>query len=91
MCTAHLIRAGAGIFLIFFVSRFSYLNLIKFRKYIMGAAILMLLYLLVAGVESTKGASRWIYLGGLSFQPADFVKYALLINISYLLAKKKDY
>lgn len=87
----HLIRAGAGIFLIFFVSRFSYLNLIKFRKYIMGAAILMLLYLLIAGVESTKGASRWIYMGGLSFQPADFVKYALLINISYLLAKKKDY
>lgn len=57
----------------------------------MGAAILMLLYLLVAGVETTKGAARWIYLGGFSFQPADFVKYALLINISYLLAKKKDY
>jgi cell division protein FtsW len=57
----------------------------------MGAAVLMLLYLLFAGVETTKGASRWIYLGGFSFQPADFVKYALLINIAFLLAKKKDY
>lgn len=87
----HLVRAGFGIFLIFIVSRISYLNLIKYRKLLMGAAIIMLLYLLVAGVETTKGVSRWIYLGGFSFQPADFVKYALLINLSYLLAKKKDY
>ena len=87
----HLMRAGLGIFLIFMVSRISYLNLIKFRKYLMGAAIILLLYLLFAGVETTKGAARWIYIGGFSFQPADFVKYALLINISYLLAKKKDY
>lgn len=87
----HLMRAGMGIFLIFLVSRISYLHLIKYRKYLMGAAVLLLLYLLFAGVESTKGAARWIYIGGFSFQPADFVKYALLINISYLLAKKKDY
>lgn len=87
----HLMRAGMGIFLIFLVSRISYLHLIKYRKYLMGAAVLLLLYLLFAGVESTKGAARWIYFGGFSFQPADFVKYALLINISYLLAKKKDY
>ncbi len=87
----HLMRAGFGIFLIFLVSRISYLNLIKYRKLLMGAALLMLLYLLFAGVETTKGAARWIYLGGFSFQPADFVKYALLINISYLLSKKKDY
>lgn len=87
----HLIRAGLGIFLIFLVSRISYLHLMKYRKWLMGAAVLMLLYLLFAGVESTKGAARWIYIGGFSFQPADFVKYALLINLAYLLAKKKDY
>lgn len=87
----HLIRAGLGIFLIFLVSRISYLHLLNYRKWLMGAAVIMLLYLLFAGVESTKGAARWIYIGGFSFQPADFVKYALLINIAYLLAKKKDY
>lgn len=57
----------------------------------MGAAVIMLLYLLFAGVESNKGAARWIYIGSFSFQPADFVKYALLINLAYLLDKKKDY
>jgi cell division protein FtsW len=51
----------------------------------------MLLYLLVAGIESTKGASRWIRIAGFSFQPADFVKYALVINIAYMLGVKKDY
>ena len=54
----HLIRASAGIFLIFVVSRFSYLHLIRYRKLLMGAAVLMLLYLLFAGVETTKGACK---------------------------------
>lgn len=87
----HLIRAALGIFLIFLFSRIDYQYLKHYRKWLIGAAIVMLLYLLFAGVETTKGAARWIRIGGLSFQPADFVKYALLINIAYLLSKKKDY
>jgi cell division protein FtsW len=87
----HLLRAGVGIFLIFMFSRINYLHLMRYRKWLMGAALIMLLYLLFAGVETTKGAARWIRIGGFSFQPADFVKYALLINIAYLLSKKKDY
>jgi cell division protein FtsW len=65
--------------------------LIRFRKPLMFIAAAMLLYLLVASVESTKGAARWIKVGTFSFQPADFVKYALVINLAYLLWKKKDY
>jgi cell division protein FtsW len=87
----HLIRASAGVFLIFLFSRINYQHLVRYRKWLMGAALIMLLYLLFAGVETTKGAARWIRISGFSFQPADFVKYALLINIAYLLAKKKDY
>lgn len=87
----HLFRAVSGVFLIFVFSRINYMHLIRYRKWLMGAAILMLMYLLVAGVESTKGAARWIYVGGFSFQPSDFVKYALLVNLAYLLSKKKDY
>lgn len=87
----HLIRAAIGIFLIFLFSRINYMHLIRYRKWLMGAALLFLFYLLFAGVETTKGAARWIRIGGFSFQPADFVKYALLVNIAYLLSKKKDY
>lgn len=87
----HLIRAMAGIVCMFVFSRIDYRHMIRFRKPIIILAILMLLYLLVAGVETTKGASRWIRFAGMSFQPSDFVKYALMINLAYMLSKKKDY
>jgi cell division protein FtsW len=87
----HLIRASLGVFCIFLFSRINYLHLIRYRKLLMVAALLLLSYLLFAGAETTKGAARWIHVSGFSFQPADFVKYALLINLAYLLSKKKDY
>jgi len=87
----HLIRAMAGLFCIFLFSRIDYRQIITFRKPLIILAGIMLVYLLVAGVESTKGAARWIRIGGMSFQPSDFVKYALVINLAYMLSKKKDY
>ena len=54
----HLIRAGVGIFMIFLFSRIDYRHIIRYRRVLIITAVLMLLYLLVAGVESTKGASR---------------------------------
>lgn len=87
----HLLRAAFGVVMIFLFSRIDYLHLLRFRKPLMFLAVGLLLYLLVAGVESTKGASRWIRVGTVSFQPADFVKYALLVNLAYLLWKKKNY
>ncbi len=86
----HLLRAAFGVFLIFLFSRIDYKHLISFRKYLMIIAIALLIYLVFSKII-IKGASRWIFLGGLSFQPSDFVKYALIINLSYLLMKKKDY
>lgn len=87
----HLIRAVAGVFMIFLFSRIDYRYLVKYRKYLMGLVLIFLLYLLIANVGATKGAVRWIRIGGMSFQPVDFVKYALIINLAYMLAHKKDY
>ena len=87
----HLIRAAAGIFIIFLFSRIDYRHLIRYRKALMIIAVFMLLYVLFIGGETTKGATRWLRIGSMSFQPADFVKFALIINLSYMLAEKKDY
>lgn len=87
----HVIRALGGIFMIFLFSRINYRHLIRYRKYFLILAIVFLTYLLIANVNATKGAVRWIRVGGLSFQPVDFVKYALIINIAYMLASKKNY
>jgi cell division protein FtsW len=86
----HLLRAALGVFLIFLFSRIDYRHLISVRKFLIIIALGLLLYLLFSKMI-IKGASRWIFIGGFSFQPSDFVKYALIINLSYLLMQKKDY
>lgn len=43
---------------------------------------------LVIGRE-TNGATNWIYLGGLSFQPSEMVKISLLIIISYAMTRRR--
>lgn len=87
----HLLRAAVGVFLIFLFSRIDYHQIIVYRKWLMIIALALLMYLLVAGVESSKGAARWIKIGPYSFQPSDFVKYVLILNLAYLLSVKKNY
>lgn len=86
----HLRNAAVAIIAIFFFSRVDYRKLAPARGWIIIASVGLLLYLLFSKII-IKGASRWIFIGGFSFQPADFVKYALIVNLAYLLAKKKDY
>lgn len=56
---------------------------------VLGAAFLMLLAVLFVGARR-NGAQRWFSLGGLSFQPAELAKLALVIYLSHSLAKKAD-
>jgi cell division protein FtsW len=53
--------------------------------------ILGLYLCLVPGIGVTEGgASRWIRLGPLSFQPSDAAKLGLVIYLAYSLAKKAE-
>jgi cell division protein FtsW len=38
----------------------------------------------------TKGVSRWLNIGGISFQPSEFAKFALLFHLSSLAATKGE-
>lgn len=68
----------------------------KYAKPIMIAALVMsaiLWVLSLAGsglVKCELGECRWFNLGGFSFQPAEFLKLALVIYMADFLARKKE-
>ncbi|HOV98366.1 MAG TPA: putative lipid II flippase FtsW [Bacteroidota bacterium] len=61
----------------------------RFSKPLLILSILFLMLTLILGGES-KGAVRWLRLGGLGFQPSELAKFALLFHLATLLATKKD-
>jgi cell division protein FtsW len=64
----------------------------KYKKLTKPAVILSILFLtvtLILGGE-VKGATRWLRLGGLSLQPSEFAKFALLFHLCTLISMKGD-
>jgi cell division protein FtsW len=58
---------------------------------ILGVSLLSLIIVLLPQVgHRVGGARRWLFVGPVSVQPAEFAKLALIIYVSYSLAKKKD-
>jgi cell division protein FtsW len=87
----QMIFAATGLVLFFIFSR---INLEVLRKFIMPlvaiAAVLCVLTLIPGiGVER-YGASRWIEIGSMSYQPSEMVKFILPLYLAHLLDKKAD-
>ena len=54
-------------------------------------ALVMLSVTLVPGIgKMINGSRRWLKFGLLSFQPAEFAKFALVVYMSYYIAKKGE-
>ncbi|NOT38487.1 MAG: rod shape-determining protein RodA [Saprospiraceae bacterium] len=56
-----------------------------FAYLIYGLALLLLLIVLIVGNE-INGAKAWFIIGGFSFQPSEFAKFATAISVSSYLA-----
>ncbi len=64
----------------------------KYKKLTKPAVILSIVFLLVTlalGGE-VKGATRWLRFGGLSLQPSEFAKFALLFHLCTLISTKGE-
>jgi cell division protein FtsW len=59
--------------------------------WLLGGAFGLLSLTAVPGLSKTaKGASRWVELGPLSFQPAEIVKIVIVMYAAYSITKKAD-
>ena len=57
---------------------------------IVSGALLLLVYTPGIGVKR-GGGTRWVRIGGFSFQPVEFVKLALVIYVARFLTQKADH
>ena len=83
--------AAGGIALFFLTSL---INLEFIRKFVFPmfiAAVVLCTLAFVPGIGVTRyGASRWIEVFSISYQPSEMVKFVLPLYLAHLLDKKKD-
>lgn len=88
----HLINVVAGIALGFVASRLDYRWLRAYTPLIYVLSVLTLLLPFVPGVGTrVAGARAWIDLpGGMTIQPSEFTKVAVILMMAVLLSEKRD-
>jgi cell division protein FtsW len=87
----HLIKVFISVVALFVLAKIDYRFLEKAAKPMIIASIVLLIYTVAFGSGQIKGASRWISIGPINFQPSEVARYSLIIYVALLLAKKKDY
>jgi rod shape determining protein RodA len=88
----HVINIVIGIALGWFASRLDYRWLRAYTPIIYGASIVLLMLPFVPGLGTTiAGARAWIDLpGGMTIQPSEFAKVAVILMMAVLLSEKRD-
>ncbi len=87
----HTIFLFAGLIMVYFIHRVPYKYFSKLAQIFLIIAVPLLLVTLVFG-ESINRASRWleIPLLGMSFQPSDFAKLALIMYVARVLSQEQE-
>ncbi|WP_172187165.1 FtsW/RodA/SpoVE family cell cycle protein [Lentilactobacillus kribbianus] len=93
--TSYLIRQSIFVVLSLFIVGFMmFLNLKKLRDKrflnIVGVGFFIVLTGLLFFGQSVNGASGWIHLGPISIQPAEFLKFFLIIRTANIIDERQD-
>ncbi|MBM6837869.1 putative lipid II flippase FtsW, partial [Clostridium saudiense] len=80
------IWAGIGLGFMSFFARVDYHFLRKFTWPLAGGTLGLLVLVLIVGKE-INGAKRWIEVGGLSIQPSEIAKYAVVFILAHVIVK----
>lgn len=89
----QLIGAAIGIAAMIFLMFFDYKKLFKLRYVFLVIAGVFLVVVLTSAGDKINGSSRWIRLAGISIQPAEIAKFALIVFIAasvYINRKRMD-
>lgn len=81
--------AVLGIGLMIFISSVDYHEYEKFAKMAYIGSVIVLALVPLLG-SSAKGATRWLEIGGIRFQPSEVAKIALIVFYASWLTKNKD-
>lgn len=88
----QLIWALLGLSAMFIMMNYDYTRLKRHVRLLLLVAFVLLILVLIPGIGFEQlGARRWIYLGPLSFQPSELVKFCLIVFIAYGLEVKQKY
>ena len=80
-----------GVAALIFFSLIDYHLLKKFRYWALGVSVVLLVLVFVPGFGvKSFGASRWVNLFGVSIQPSEITKFALVLFLSSYLSDKHE-
>jgi len=82
----HVLRLIMGFGILFLIAQIRPDDLRRLAPVLFGLGVLLLIAVLGVGIVS-KGARRWLGVGGLSFQPAEIMKLALPMMLAWYFAR----
>lgn len=84
---SHIIGVVLGLAAMFVISMIDYHRWQKWTFWAYFGSMGLILLVLSPLGHSAKGASRWIRIAGMQFQPAEFAKIAIILLMAYLIQK----
>jgi cell division protein FtsW len=90
MLVGHMVKLAFGLFLVYLGHLVHYRRYQQFARPMLWVTVPLLIFTLFFG-KNINDANRWISLAGISFQPSEMAKIALIIYVARALTIKQEY
>lgn len=86
----HFLYLGGAFFAVLFLSRVKISFYKRWTPLFVVGVIVLLFVTLIAGTELNEG-KRWVRIFGITLQPSELAKVALVLHVAYTLGVKEEY